>query len=586
MAKNAAVFDPNVTELRLDDPSRSLAGIEACVRLQSLSLVGAFELEAACELLAELPELTELYLSTARIPAQIAKLPSLISVSANAVDAEALARLGRLPTLRRLELRGTIPDALGHVAQITSLVLSTSAIPASLGALVDLEELELSGKVKTIPDEVGKLQKLTRLELGSTRITRLPDALCACTALEEISTSWDRLGRLPEQIGRLRNLRLLDVGRGLFQKLPASIGELANLRVLNLPGKVTTAPPGFEKLTLEKFHGSKQLAALLTMLPPPVPTDERVALYDAARIPADFGDPRELVLVVPEHVGPLPQLGNLKRLDKLRLDVGDLADALGRLATAPHLTELEIETHLDAIPEQLGGLSHLTRLEIESRARDATTTTGAGTVKKLPRSINRLAQLERLVIKQHALTALPPLTGLGKLTHVELEVRGLPSLAALGGLPALAELQLDETEQLTKLELVTCVALTTLWLGDTAQLADLRVLAKLRSLRTLRIWDVRPSLLPDICAADQLEELELVRCEAKKLPAAIGALTALKVLKVGWRQLVALPPQVKALTALRRIYVPRALKDAKDQLPAGRWKKGERSGEYWFDRTD
>ena len=144
---------------------------------------------------------------------------------------------------RRITLTGTIPAALGGLAQLEWLTLSrhdlTGPIPPALGQLTNLTDLQLYGNELTgaIPPELGQLTNLTRLALQINQLT----------------------GPIPVELGNLTNLRALDLqnNSGLTGAIPASLGDLPNLdllRLYNNSGLTGCIPPGLDDLSISDLE--------------------------------------------------------------------------------------------------------------------------------------------------------------------------------------------------------------------------------------------------------------------------------------------------------------------------------------------
>ncbi|MBD9391478.1 DUF1963 domain-containing protein [Acidovorax sp. ACV01] len=132
--------------------------------------------------------------------------------------------------------------------------------PSEIFRWTELEWLSMQyasqdhARFTTLPDEIGTLQKLTRLRLTNTSVLHLPDAIAQLRGLrqlsftggalksisaqvaqlgqlEELDLSYNRLTSLPEGIGHLPALKTLDLRGNPFESLPASIGRIENLRI-------------------------------------------------------------------------------------------------------------------------------------------------------------------------------------------------------------------------------------------------------------------------------------------------------------------------------------------------------------------
>ena len=247
--------------------------------------------------------------------------------------------------------------------RVTSLALAhtnlTGTMPAALGDLADLRDLDLSGNRLRgpLPAALGGLADLTDLDLGGNRLHgSLPAALGDLANLETLDLGGNRLhGSLPAALGDLTNLETLDLGGNrLSGGVPATLGGLANLETLDLHGNRLR---GVIPLTLSGLADLEELDLSGNRLRGPLPA----AL-------GGLTDLEELDLSGNRLDGPLPLwLGGLTDLEVLdlsgnRLD-GPLPAALGDLA---HLEVLDLSgNRLDGpLPPWLGDLAHLEVLDL------------------------------------------------------------------------------------------------------------------------------------------------------------------------------------------------------------------------------
>ena len=256
--------------------------------------------------------------------------------------------------LSQNNLRGTLPDALGNLDQMTWLYLwgneLRGSIPASLGSLTNLQELYLSANQLTgsipdlsgltnlqllymwgnqlsgsIPASMGSLTNLTVLSISANRLTgSIPDELGSLTNLTELYLSYNQLsGPIPTTLGSLTDLTILWLFENeLSGGIPDSLGNLTNLEVLWLNQNLLedSIPDSLGNLTsLQELY-----------------------LYDnllSGSLPDSLGDLTNLeVLYLSDNLlsGSLPaSLGDLTNLGTLFLQYNQLTGADPELAGQP-----------------------------------------------------------------------------------------------------------------------------------------------------------------------------------------------------------------------------------------------------------
>ena len=127
--------------------------------------------------------------------------------------------------------------------RVTGLDLSLNnldgTLPAELGLLTELEELNLTGNnlSDTIPSELGQLSNLTLLALGDNVLTGpIPDSLVNLTNLVSLLLHNNMLsGSFPLWLTTLTNLEQLNISQNMLTgTLPEELSNLINLQVLAL----------------------------------------------------------------------------------------------------------------------------------------------------------------------------------------------------------------------------------------------------------------------------------------------------------------------------------------------------------------
>lgn len=406
---------PGVTSLDLDDDVKSVPReLLAIHRLTTLSFSGPL----------------------ARFPVELAALPALECLylydgkKIKAIPAE----IARFPALRELTIREA----------------NLADVPAELGSLAHLEDLELSLGVVADPEAMGatlaRLPALRALELtpvgGRTKqkgLRRIPASLLRAASLTKLRIPWS-LDELPRNLGQLRSLRVLEIPRGSLKALPDDIGGLGALEELDMSGHdVVTLPASLGELrSLKKLNASvgrlEKLPDSLFLLP---------ALHE--------------VCVNNNRLRALPEtLGHCRSLRSLDIERNPLEALPASFGKLTELTTLALGcTSMGELPESLRHLSGLTELRVEGSSGGEWTKRPT----RVPSWLGELENLEILSIRENPITSVPPSIGrLRKLRVLDI-VRGklAPLPIEIGQCTALEKLSLCECglgqlpEELSKL---------------------------------------------------------------------------------------------------------------------------------------
>ncbi|MCG2785759.1 MAG: leucine-rich repeat domain-containing protein [Anaerolineae bacterium] len=182
------------------------------------------------------------------------KIEEALKLSTTVLD---LSNDYRTPDEKKLT---KLPESIGKLKRLTSLNLSynqLTALPDSIGQLTQLQTLYLSNNQLTaLPDSIGQLTQLQTLYLSNNQLTTLPDSLGQLTQLQTLDISINQLTALPEAVGNLRNLTGLHLYSNRLVIFPEVIGNLTNLTILRLGGtQLTTVSKVIGKLSnLTELH--------------------------------------------------------------------------------------------------------------------------------------------------------------------------------------------------------------------------------------------------------------------------------------------------------------------------------------------
>ncbi len=227
-----------------DHLQRLPASIDALTSLRSLKMLGCTRLERLPTSMGRLLSLTSLDLSNCM---QLMSLP------------ESICRLRLLKTLK-FHCRGCKGGWGVKEEGAKGKGGGLERLPLSIGALLNLEELDLAGcqRLLLLPPSLTHLVHLRSLNLSGCRsLTALP-ALAALTSLETLSLSGCKaLRSLPESICRVVALEALQTLRGGFVSLPEPLLR----RVAQLSADSSRWAPCFGGLLLMS-HEATAVSAL------------------------------------------------------------------------------------------------------------------------------------------------------------------------------------------------------------------------------------------------------------------------------------------------------------------------------------
>jgi Leucine-rich repeat (LRR) protein len=85
-----------------------------------------------------------------------------------------------------------------------------------------------------LPESIGKLINLTKLNLGENQLIIIPDSIGNLKNLTYLSLGRNQLTTIPDSIGDLKKLTWLGLGRNQLTIIPDSIGKLIKLKFLDL----------------------------------------------------------------------------------------------------------------------------------------------------------------------------------------------------------------------------------------------------------------------------------------------------------------------------------------------------------------
>jgi Leucine-rich repeat (LRR) protein len=261
-------------------------------------------------------------------------------------------------------------------------------IPDWIGDMQSLTGLSLGGYQShlKLPDSIGNLKNLVKLQLGRTCGEKLPESIGNLQYLKELSLNYYRNKNLPDSIGNLKNLAKFELHDTYIEKLPDSIGNLQSLTKLSL-----VSNENLESLpnSMGNLQSLKELSLKYNK--------------NLKYLPDTIGNLQsltKLLLESNENLENLPNsIGNLQSLTEIEFKYNKslkyLPDTIGNLK---NLVKFELhDTFIEKLPDNIGNLQSLTEIELKCNR----------SLKYLPDTIGNLKNLVKLSLCNSHIEKLP-----------------------------------------------------------------------------------------------------------------------------------------------------------------------------------
>ena len=235
--------------IRLDlNDCKSLKSLPKKIGLEGLeifNLGGCSRLEKFPEIVGNMPHLSELYLNDTPIkdlPFAVEHVTGLIELDLK--DCKNLSNLPNdycsLMSLKILTLSGCskideLPENLENLKSLEGLYVSGTAIkelPPSISLLKNLKGLSLHGCEGLSPNSLNKLISCQRRSLYP--MVMLEHSLLGVCSLTELDLCFCNLQSIPDEIGCMSSLFRLNLNGNNLICLPKSMIQLSNLKFLGL----------------------------------------------------------------------------------------------------------------------------------------------------------------------------------------------------------------------------------------------------------------------------------------------------------------------------------------------------------------
>ncbi|XP_071905299.1 plant intracellular Ras-group-related LRR protein 6-like isoform X5 [Coffea arabica] len=193
-----------------------------------------------------------------------------------------------------------LPSSLGQCAALSELkgnklIMLPKEMIASCTMLTEINASK--NMLSAMPDNIGSLSRLIRLDLHQNRISSIPSSINGCLSLLEFYMGNNDLSSLPAEIGALTKLGTFDLHSNKLKEYPVeactlqlSVLDLSNNSLSGLPpeiGLMTTLRKlllnGNPLRTLRSSLVNGPTAALLKFLRSRLPTDEGSAATATAK---------------------------------------------------------------------------------------------------------------------------------------------------------------------------------------------------------------------------------------------------------------------------------------------------------------
>ncbi len=441
-----------------------------------------------------------------------------------------------------------VPPATFALSHLRTLILGNTKprfanriqhLPNEIGLLNNLVKLDLSGnRLRELPQNINQLTKLSLLSLRSNEFSILPHVISQLTELETLHVGSNGLTSLPESIGQLSKLTELALNSNELYTLPHSIGELSLLKRLTLhSNKLGNYPDVISHLTnlIELYLGSNQLQLIPHSIEQLVNLSE-LYLHD------------NWLNTLPNSMA---QLTRIRVLILAKNQFEKLPDVITQLIS---LYKLDLRmNHLLALPKSISNLANLEELDL-----------GSNELSNLPDTLTELNSLFKLKLNSNSFKALPDIiTSLTNLKELELSYNEIGILPEkIECLVLLQKLDLDgnrintipqSIKRLTNLQILNL---------NSNHLSRIPLaVAQIPNLKALYLVDNELSTLPETLAQlVNLQSLHLDSNRLSQLPDAITELIQLKILSLVGNPLTDPPLEIatQGIDAIRTYFAERA----------------------------
>ncbi|WP_168802016.1 leucine-rich repeat domain-containing protein [Chryseobacterium candidae] len=288
-----------------------------------------------------------------------------------------------------------LPDKIGRSSNLKDLNVSNNELLflPDLSGFRKLERLDLSNNryLMKLPEEIGNLSKLTKLNVIGTGIEDIPEDLKLLNNLERAEVGLNKLFDEPEEIDNPSNLKALNFSNNeqqlkeLSRRIEEAKKQEQQEKRLDLSGLSLNNEALLRAMSeIEKISGMTELdlgGNNLNKLPSNIFT-----LINLKRLKLD----RNKFTDLPEE---FELLDNLEKLDVSHNRLLYLPDKIGR---SSNLKDLNVSNNELLFLPDLSGFRKLERLDLSTN-----------NLKKLPEDIGNLSNLTKLNVNGNLIKNLP-----------------------------------------------------------------------------------------------------------------------------------------------------------------------------------
>merc|ERR1719318_375012 len=152
-----------------------------------------------------------------------------------------------------------LPDSIGELQRMSKLNLSHNRfkeIPEGIFMMKELRVLQLNNnKLEVVDARISEVNMLNNFDLANNEIKSLPGSFGFLTKISNLNLSNNQLETLPSEISSMAGLATLELTNNKLSGIPDSMQELSHLEILYLRhNKLTSIPVLTHCINLKELH--------------------------------------------------------------------------------------------------------------------------------------------------------------------------------------------------------------------------------------------------------------------------------------------------------------------------------------------